>query len=107
MPTGLGAPVPGPLTYWDVKLAWSERQQGKWGNKKISSTSFSPILKTDGETSDPTMFLFKSLVDQRNNLIIKLVAFNAMQRELRVVNSALRFDGCHADPILEIGVTED
>src|SRR5205814_9920161 len=31
----------------------------------------------------------------------------AMHGELRVVYSALRCDGCHADPILEIGVTED
>ena len=56
-----------PSKYWEIKLAWSERKDGKWLNKKISSQS----IETD-KREGKELISFSTCVDRQNHLIIKL-----------------------------------
>jgi hypothetical protein len=58
-----------PEKYWEIKLAWSERKQGKWTNKRLSGKSVN-VPVDSGYTDDPSMFFFRGLTDYKNNLYI-------------------------------------
>jgi hypothetical protein len=104
-PTALGAAVPGPDTYWEVNLPWSERRQGKWTTKKVSSVPFFPITKTEGQRTitDPTMFFFKSFLDEENKLNFQIHQQlpSGEYMDEWMVSHAMKFGGCHADPVFE------
>jgi hypothetical protein len=42
-----------PEKHWEIKLAWSERKQGKWSSKRISSSSSSELLNLSYSSSEP------------------------------------------------------
>jgi receptor-binding and translocation channel-forming TcA subunit of Tc toxin/ABC toxin-like protein/neuraminidase-like protein/putative peptidoglycan binding protein/virulence plasmid A protein len=97
----IGASLPAPSTNWEIKLTWSERQQGKWANKQISSLPFT-TLKTPRLTDDKNQFFFRSYIDEQNNLNVLVV------HPLTILGIALfggsvpafQFNGCHADPVI-------
>jgi hypothetical protein len=105
-----------PTMYWEIKLAWTERKQGKWTNKKVSSEyldfdkeSLVTVPNLGGlggqvvnvHLEEPADFFFRSLVDNQNNLYI-LTLFRdltSVHYAILDLRNAFRFDGCNADPI--------
>ncbi len=82
-----------PPKYWEIKLAWSERKEGKWLNKKISS-EFASIDVVEGITDQKELFFFKWHVDQKGALnifafkpIIDFLEVFSLERILNECNS--------------------
>ncbi|MCG7893955.1 MAG: neuraminidase-like domain-containing protein [Candidatus Thiodiazotropha taylori] len=59
-----------PKKYWEIKLAWSERKQGKWVNKSLSTDVISIDIDERSLTEKSSNFYFRALVDNDNNLNI-------------------------------------
>lgn len=59
-----------PKKYWEIKLAWSERKQGKWANKSLSTDVISIDIDEQSLTDKSSHFYFRTLVDNDNNLNI-------------------------------------
>lgn len=90
--------------YWEIRLAWSERKQGRWTDKRLSSQFVGPIPLArpgvDGISlhEDPSSFFFRAAADGENNLYI-FVLFEVPAEEFSTLRiPAFRFDGCHAEP---------
>ena len=83
-----------PVKYWEIKLAWSERKQDKWTNKKISSAH--EVIEQD-YTDDLSQFFFRWSVDSCNNFTILVLTDQELQNK-KYRYGAFRFDGCHAEP---------
>lgn len=65
-----------PEKKWEIKLAWSEHKQGKWANKKVSSSSSNDldvnqyIFSVRKIKDDLQRFLGRWRIDQHNALTI-------------------------------------
>jgi hypothetical protein len=91
--------------YWEIKLAWSERKQDAWTSKRISKECSPPIYYALGPLKAPFQFLFRTLVDDHNNLNVVLSCPQVQAVPyygILVVYRKLtfRFDSCHAEPIV-------
>jgi ABC toxin N-terminal region/Neuraminidase-like domain len=110
-----GAPFASePKKYWEIKLAWSERKQGKWTNKKMSSTyaeinrfrisgaDMSELFRRTLVTTvgNQEKVFFRWFVDDQDNLNILLLHPIALigGRFFNFKPLAFRFDGCHTEP---------
>jgi ABC toxin N-terminal region/Neuraminidase-like domain/Putative peptidoglycan binding domain len=58
-----------PAKYWEIQLAWSERKQGAWSGKKISSGT--PIKRYESDHSQTDAF-FRASITKDNVLDIVL-----------------------------------
>jgi hypothetical protein len=58
---------------WDVQLAWSERNQGAWSNKKISDTSSGVMRIYEDELTVPGDAFFRAAIDTQNVLTIAIL----------------------------------
>ena len=92
------------MKYWDMKLAWSERKQGKWISKKISSRT-AQIFQSDGQLADLSKVFF--LVSAGTDLAIdqafvttkvarKAIARSTMERPANPTTNST--GGIHIDP---------
>jgi len=98
MPTGLGVEVPGPQTEWEVKLAWSERKQGKWTSKMVSNQPFLPIPRIAPLSSETSMFFFRSVIDADNKLTLLILSSDVIHHAVGPIGIVgLRFDDCSGD----------
>jgi Tc toxin complex TcA C-terminal TcB-binding domain/Neuraminidase-like domain/Putative peptidoglycan binding domain len=102
--------------YYEVKIAWSERQQNKWSVKKLSSTfiEFSkPLSLPRGPPIrfEPASFVLRSRIDEYNNLYIillfpyaRLIAGKKSSKIIGIfyLQKAFRFNGCNNDPEKEV-----
>jgi receptor-binding and translocation channel-forming TcA subunit of Tc toxin/ABC toxin-like protein/neuraminidase-like protein/putative peptidoglycan binding protein len=96
-----GEPIPAPAKQWKIQLAWSERKQGKWVAKKIS-TNFGSIPQRIFDVDErKSGMLFRSHLDNESNLL----TITLIRRFFVTVaaNSPLRFEfeDCGADPIIQ------
>jgi peptidoglycan hydrolase-like protein with peptidoglycan-binding domain len=114
-PSASGGDVTGePKKYWDMKLAWSERKQGKWTSKKISSQS-AKISQSDGQLADVSKVFFTVsvgkdlMIDQAyvTNAVRSEVASSTMARPANPItygtgSNHIDIDDV-ADPVLDEG----
>ncbi|MEM6829678.1 MAG: neuraminidase-like domain-containing protein, partial [Bacteroidota bacterium] len=56
-----------PLNYWEIKLGWTERKEGKWTPKQLSNRTVETIVVANAETyhiySEVDKFIFAPFVD--------------------------------------------
>ena len=68
-----------PITYWEIKMAWSEYKEGKWTPKAISNKAIYTLedLVNDGNEGqtypfifeDPSKFIFIPLINKKRVII--------------------------------------
>ncbi len=91
-----------PSKYWEIKLAWSERKQGTWANKRVSAQAFPQASQPKVHPDVPTC-VFRTLLDDRNDLYVLMQSegwFGDIEGEKVEVVAAFRFAGCHAEPAI-------
>jgi hypothetical protein len=95
-----GVQLPPPAKYFQVKLAWSEHKNGKWGTKKISKE----VLKTPVNTVI-NRFQFESRIVE-GKLIINLLSWLSLPNNEGFFHNlglgAFIFDGCNSSPFVHM-----
>jgi peptidoglycan hydrolase-like protein with peptidoglycan-binding domain len=82
----------GPTKFREVSIAWSERHEGSWSAKKVSTVAFK-VYASDLAVPEDAFFRWK--IDADDNLSIGF-----QHRELSwLFPIGFRFDGCHTEPI--------
>ncbi len=112
MPAKPGGSFNSPIEYWEIKLAWTERKYNKWESKKLSTNSIEKnvVVTTKShcvfEVRTPDMFLFRSIIDDNNDLRIPILVNNEFwcYFECGWCNfakvKAFHFNGYNSDPII-------
>ncbi len=89
-----------PGKYWEIKLAWSVLQQGKWQNARISTRAVE-VDFTGPENERPDKFIFRTHVDPQNNLYVQVMEPYIIYNHIEYGDNApaFRFDGFNAEPL--------
>lgn len=48
-----------PLEMWEIKMAWTESKNGKWGSKQVTSTGIKVLASTPGALPSISQFRFR------------------------------------------------
>jgi receptor-binding and translocation channel-forming TcA subunit of Tc toxin/ABC toxin-like protein/neuraminidase-like protein/putative peptidoglycan binding protein len=98
---GEGKTISPPAKRWKIQLAWSERKQGKWAARKISTSSAKLLQRQLHMSVIRPSLRFKSHIDYESNVLS--IALIARSFIVEVPNSPFRFqfEGCDSDPIID------
>ncbi|HYU30576.1 MAG TPA: neuraminidase-like domain-containing protein [Thermoanaerobaculia bacterium] len=90
-----------PVVDWEIKLAWSERKQGQWTNKRVSTESCH--IEKGPFTNSTSDFFFRTVIGPENNALYVSALYGSMiETYYYSWTNTFRFDGCRAEPATDL-----